>query len=92
MKQQTLALAGDLNQGFEQYRHPTRRDVFLSMMEKLVPWFALIAVIEPHYPKRDNGRPPVGLERMLRMDSRDLSLVKNWRIVTSLGTEPATSS
>lgn len=67
MKQQTLALAGDQNQGFEQYRRPTRRDVFLSMMEKLVPWPALCAVIEPHYPKRGNGRPPVGLERMLRM-------------------------
>jgi len=24
-------------------------------------------VIEPHYPKAGNGRPPVGLERMLRM-------------------------
>ena len=67
MKQQTLALAGDQNQGFEQYRHPTRRDVFLSMMEQLVPWSALCALIEPHYPKRGNGRPPVGLERMLRM-------------------------
>ncbi len=25
-------------------------------------------MIEPHCPKADNGRPPVGLERMLRMD------------------------
>jgi IS5 family transposase len=67
MKQQTFALAGDQNQGFEQYRRPTRRDVFLSTMETLVPWPDLCAVIEPHYPKRGNGRPPVGLERMLRM-------------------------
>jgi len=66
MKQQTLALAGDQNQGFEQYRRPTRRDLFLTEMEKLVPWSALCAVIEPFYPKRGNGRPPVGLERMLR--------------------------
>jgi transposase, IS5 family len=27
----------------------------------------LCSVIEPHYPKAGNGRPPVGLERMLRM-------------------------
>ena len=36
-------------------------------MEHLVPWSALCAVIEPYYPKRGNGRPPVGLERMVRM-------------------------
>lgn len=67
MKQRTLALAGDQNQGFEQHRRPTRRDVFLASMEQLVPWSALCAVIEPYYPKRGNGRPPVGLERMVRM-------------------------
>ena len=67
MKQRTLALAGDQNQGFEQHRRPTRRDVFLASMEQLVPWSALCAVIEPFYPKRGNGRPPVGLERMVRM-------------------------
>ena len=67
MKQQTLAMAADQEVGFEQYRRPTRRDVFLSAMEQIVPWSALCAVIEPHYPKPGNGRPPVGLERMLRM-------------------------
>ena len=36
-------------------------------MERIVPWTALCEVIEPHYPKAGNGRPPVGLERMLRM-------------------------
>jgi IS5 family transposase len=36
-------------------------------MDKIVPWAALCAVVEPHYPKASNGRPPVGLERMLRM-------------------------
>ena len=36
-------------------------------MNEIVPWQALCAVIEPHYPKAGNGRPPVGLERMLRM-------------------------
>lgn len=36
-------------------------------MNEIVPWHALCEVIEPHYPKSGNGRPPVGLERMLRM-------------------------
>ncbi len=26
-----------------------------------------MALVEPHYPKGDTGRPPVGLERMLRI-------------------------
>jgi IS5 family transposase len=67
MKQQTLAVAADHQSGFEPYRRPTRRDVFLATMEQIVPWADLCQVIEPHYPKRGNGRPPVGLERMLRM-------------------------
>lgn len=46
----------------------TRRDVFLAKMESVVPWVRLIAVIEPYYPKSGRrGRPPIGLERMLRM-------------------------
>jgi IS5 family transposase len=67
MKQQILAMAADQGAGFEQYRRPTKRDMFLATMEQIVPWQELCAVIEPHYPKAGNGRPPVGLERMLRM-------------------------
>lgn len=67
MKQQTLAMAADQGAGFEQYRRPTKRDAFLATMEQIVPWQELCAVIEPHYPKAGNGRPPIGLERMLRM-------------------------
>ena len=67
MKQQTLAMAADQNAQYEQYRRPTRRDAFLATMEQIVPWSQLCEVIEPHYPKAGNGRPPVGLERMLRM-------------------------
>ena len=67
MKQQTLATAADQGAGFEQYRRSTKRDVFLATMNEIVPWRALYEVIEPLYPKRGNGRPPIGLERMLRM-------------------------
>jgi len=60
-------MAADQGAGFEQYRRPTKRDMFLATMEQIVPWQELCAVIEPHYPKAGNGRPPIGLERMLRM-------------------------
>jgi len=65
MKQKTVAMAAD--QGFERHRKPTRRDQFLETMNQVVPWEALCAVVEPHYPKKGNGRPPIGLERMLRI-------------------------
>jgi IS5 family transposase len=45
----------------------TRREKFLARMEALIPWPELLAVIEPFYPKGERGRPPVGLERMLRI-------------------------
>ena len=46
----------------------TRRDRFLAEIETATPWAALVAVLLPYYPKGDGrGRPPIGLERMLRM-------------------------
>ena len=39
----------------------------MSAMEKVVPWQRLCGLIEPHYPKGQRGRPPIGLERMLRI-------------------------
>jgi IS5 family transposase len=45
----------------------TRREKFLGQMEAVVPWARLCAVIAPHYPQGRRGRPPVGLERMLRI-------------------------
>jgi transposase, IS5 family len=45
----------------------TRRQRFLGEMEKVVPWPRLVQVIEPYYPRGERGRPPVGLERMLRI-------------------------
>lgn len=67
MKRQALAVACDQNAQYGQFRRPTRRDVFLATMEKIVRWSAPCAVIWPHYPNAGNGRPPVGPERMLRM-------------------------
>ena len=62
-EQRTLAMAA----GFEKHRKHTRRAQFLQQMNVLVPWRELCAEIEPFYPKAGGGRPPVGLERMLRM-------------------------
>ena len=69
MKQTTLAAA----RGFEKHNRATRKAEFLARMEGLMPWEEFCTLIEPHYPKAGNGRPPVGLERMLRM-----YCVANW--------------
>lgn len=69
MKQMTFSAA----KGFEVHGRATRKAEFLARMEALVPWEAFCALIEPHYPKAGNGRPPGGLERMLRM-----YLIANW--------------
>jgi len=45
----------------------TRRDKFLAEMELVVPWARLVARLRPLYPKGERGRPPIGLERMLRI-------------------------
>ena len=52
---------------FAAKKKTTRREKFLGRMETLIPWTQLLAVIEPFYPKGQRGRPPVGLERMLRV-------------------------
>ncbi len=83
MKQQTLAMAADQS-GYEQYRKPRRRDEFLATMEAIVPWAALCEVIEPHYPKAGNGRPPIGLERMLR-----IHFIQHWFNLADLACEEA---
>lgn len=63
MHQQTFAEVT-----FEQYRKSTRRERFLDEMNRVVPWGELMAVIEPVYPKAEGpGRPPVGIERLLRL-------------------------
>ncbi|MFS2017172.1 IS5 family transposase [Massilia sp. CT11-108] len=53
---------------FASKKRLTRRDRFLAEIESVTPWPALVAALLPYYPKGEGrGRPPVGLERMLRM-------------------------
>jgi len=84
MKQQTLAMAADQGSGFEQHRRPTRREEFLETMNRIVPWAELCRVIERYYPKRGNGRPPIGLERMLR-----LHFIQHWFNLADFACEEA---
>ncbi|MBN8437288.1 MAG: IS5 family transposase [Candidatus Accumulibacter sp.] len=63
-------------------KRTTRREVFLAEMERVMPWSEVLGVIEPHYPKGKRGRPPVGLERMLRV-----YLVQQWYNLSDEGAE-----
>ena len=63
MKQLSLAETGFLPKAGKQ----TRKAVFLAEMETVVPWSRLESLIEPFYPKKGNGRPPMPLSTMLRI-------------------------
>jgi IS5 family transposase len=53
--------------GFEIRGQQTRRQRFLTEMDAIAPWRKLARLIEPHYPKGHRGRPPIGIDRMLRL-------------------------
>lgn len=52
---------------FASKKRVTRKEAFLAVMEQVVPWKRLIERLESYYPKGQRGRPPMGLERMLRL-------------------------
>lgn len=79
MRQATLATVG-----FERFSKTTRRAAFLAEMDGVVPWAKFCAMIEPFYPKPGNGRPPIGLERMLR-----IYLLQQWFNLSDPGAEEA---
>ncbi len=68
MKQMTFADAE-----YAGKRKQTRKELFLIEMDRVVPWKGLIALIEPHYPKGEGGRPAYPLMAMLRVH-----LMQNW--------------
>jgi IS5 family transposase len=69
---------------FEKYARQSRREQFLATMEKVVPWRALEALVEPYYPKAGNGRQPVGLSIMLRV-----YFLQQWFSLSDPGAEDA---
>ena len=62
MKQETFT---DMEYSFR--RKKTRREEFLEAMDEIIPWDEWVSVIEPYYPQGKRGRPPMGIEKMLRM-------------------------
>src|ERR1035441_10699525 len=78
-KQMTFA-----NTGFERYSRQTKRAVFLEEMNAIVPWKRLCALIVPHYPTGEGGRPPIPLERMLR-----IYFLQQWFNLSDPGVEEA---
>jgi len=61
MRQLTLASQAM----FEKHSRKSKREVFLDQMEQVVPWSALLALVEPFYPKPGPGRQPAGMSIML---------------------------
>jgi len=77
--------------GFSDYelttaKKQTKREKSLSEMDVVVPWQALIALIEPHYPKasKKGGRPPYPLATMLRVH-----LLQQWYSLSDPAMEEA---
>jgi len=80
MKQSSLA-----SLTYDAKKKQTRREKFLSEMEIAVPWQALLAVIELHYPKAGRkGRQPMPLEAMLR-----IYFMQQWYSMSDPGMEDA---
>src|SRR5690606_34423454 len=65
-------------------RKQTRREIFLAEMERVVPWQALLALVEPHYPKAGRGRHPYAMETMLR-----IHLLQQWYALSDPAMEEA---
>lgn len=63
---------------FSSKRHQTRKEIFLSRMDNLLPWPQLLKVIEPFYPKTGNGRRPYPLETMSPFADLLLLSKLNW--------------
>ena len=77
--------------GFSDYemttaKKQTKREKFLSEMEAVVPWQALIDLIEPYYPKasKEGGRPPYQLATMMRVH-----LLQQWYSLSDAASEEA---
>lgn len=65
-------------------RRKTKRDEFLRIMDEIIPWDEWVEFIRPFYYKGENGRPPTGIEPMLRMH-----LLSAWYNLSDEGVEDA---
>lgn len=62
----------------------TKREEFPDTMEEIIPWDEWKEFVHPYYPKGLRGRPPKGIETMLRM-----YLLQNWFNLSDEGVEDA---
>ena len=62
----------------------TKREEFLEIMDEIIPWDEWVSVIRPCYPMGKRGRPPMGIEKMLRM-----YLLQIWFNLSDPATEDA---
>ena len=62
MKQETIS---DVE--YSARKRKTKREEFLEIMDEIIPWEEWVAYIAPYYPSGKRGRPPKGIEKMLRM-------------------------
>ncbi len=62
----------------------TKREEFLDTMNEIIPWDEWVALIQPFYFKGERGRPPKGIEKMLRM-----YLLQGWFNLSDEGVEDA---
>ena len=81
-KQETFT---DIEYSFRKKK--TKREEFLEIMDEIIPWDEWVGVIEPYYPKGKRGRPPMGIEKMLRM-----YLLQIWFNLSDPATEDAIGS
>ena len=79
MKQDTFT---DIEYSFRKKK--TKREEFLEIMDEIIPWDEWVGVIEPYYPRGKRGRPPMGIEKMLRM-----YLLQIWFNLSDPATEDA---
>jgi IS5 family transposase len=63
----TMATMKQLGLGLKLSTKKTRKRELLEEMERVVPWAALVQIVAPYYPKAKTGRPPFGIETMLRI-------------------------
>jgi transposase, IS5 family len=80
MRQMSLAQQAE----FQRFAKKSRREQFLETMDAVMPWAELLALVEPHYPKGAQGRPPMGLAIMLR-----LYFVQHWFALSDPAAEDA---
>lgn len=72
MKQETFT---DIEYSFRKKK--TKREEFLEIMDEIIPWEEWVDKIKPYYPAGKRGRPPMGIEKMLRMVSAS-DLLQIW--------------